>query len=643
MHSPNSLFTGNIYEGKEPYAFISYSHKDSGDVLPIVSDLNSKGLRVWYDEGIEAGSEWPEYLAEHLANSSVVVAFISGNFNDSKYCRREMHFATRLNKPIICIYIDNAKLSYGLEMELTAVQGFKKENYVSNVELVQSVVSVRVISTILVKEPEPQPVQAAPVQSPAPQPVAAVPQQIPNQQPAAVPVQAPVPQPVATVPVQTPAPQPVAAPVNKPVEKTVKKPANAKQPKPKRKFSRKALIITLSVGIPAFLISLIICIAVAAIVSVSNSISRAKNISTTTTTVAQTSSQTDSSQSINNDALKKLVNLSGTKFSGNITPNMLRGYYTNLYLNDKTIQGKTAKSLLKKQYPNMKYVERMADPRTGTAARTIATSVPYRFRCDRLINHSDVKTPNKLDLDNYDLDTDAGWQKLFDELQRFLTTKTAEQYYANYMKMYNTFFISMYFYQEDGSIASGSYNYILTIDQNVMHCTRFDIGEDNEIIDYNSEETYSIGFVDNILVIESNDKSRIELMPEDQCYFMNGNTNYFYRYGFLLNTDNAYKNISRFIINLELGSDKKSIVPTVIIEFINGGKTRDAKVTLNSGGNLTISWYAVYHPDTNTTDAEPDVVTIRLIGNYQLCIIDENDKVYDYSARTEKTYQEQIA
>lgn len=628
MHSPNSLFTGNIYEGKEPYAFISYSHKDSGDVLPIVSDLNSKGLRVWYDEGIEAGSEWPEYLAEHLANSSVVVAFISGNFNDSKYCRREMHFATRLNKPIICIYIDNAKLSYGLEMELTAVQGFKKENYVSNVELVQSVVSVRVISTILVKEPEPQPVQAAPVQSPAPQPVAVVPQQIPNQQPAAVPV-------------QTPAPQPVAAPVNKPVEKTVKKPANAKQPKPKRKFSRKALIITLSVGIPAFLISLIICIAVAAIVSVSNSRTRAKN--TTTTAEAQTSSQTDSAQSINNDALKKLLNPSGTKFSGNITPNMLRGHYTNLYLNDNTIQNKTAKSLLKKQYPNMKYVERMADPRKGTAARTIATSVPYKFRCDRLINHFGVKTPNKLDLNKYDLDTDDGWQKLFDVLQRILTTKTAEQYYANYMKMYNTFFISMDFYQEDGSIASGSYNYILTIDQNVMHCTRFDIGEDNEIIDYNSEETYSIGFVDNILVIESNDKSRIELMPEDQCYFMNGSRNYYYRSGFLLNTDNAYKNISRIMISLDLGSDKKSIVPTVIIEFINGGETRDAKVTLNSGGNLTISWYAVYHPDTNTTDAEPDVVTIRLIGNYELCIIDENDKVYDYSARTAKSYQEQIA
>ena len=27
------------------------------------------GFRIWYDEGIEAGTEWPEYIAEHLENA----------------------------------------------------------------------------------------------------------------------------------------------------------------------------------------------------------------------------------------------------------------------------------------------------------------------------------------------------------------------------------------------------------------------------------------------------------------------------------------------------------------------------------------------------------------------------------------------
>lgn len=204
--------------------------------------------------------------------------------------------------------------------------------------------------------------------------------------------------------------------------------------------------------------------------------------------------------------------------------------------------------------------------------------------------------------------------------------------------MYNTFFVTMRFYQEDGNIASGSYSYIIKIDNNVMRCSRFDIVKGNEIKNYNSEETYNIGFVDNILVIESNDKSRIELMPKKQCSFMTGATGHFYRSGFALNPDNAYKNISSIIINLELGSDKKSIVPSATIEFTNGGKTTDAKVKVNSAGNLTLSWYAVYHPDTDTTDAEPDEFNILLIGEYQICIIGADNKVYDYSARTADSY-----
>ena len=54
------------YEGREPYIFISYAHKDMAKVLPIIEGLAEKGFRIWYDAGIEAGTEWPEYIAEHL-------------------------------------------------------------------------------------------------------------------------------------------------------------------------------------------------------------------------------------------------------------------------------------------------------------------------------------------------------------------------------------------------------------------------------------------------------------------------------------------------------------------------------------------------------------------------------------------------
>ena len=46
------------YEGDKPYIFISYAHADDDAVLPIVSDMHRRGYNIWYDEGIEVGSEW---------------------------------------------------------------------------------------------------------------------------------------------------------------------------------------------------------------------------------------------------------------------------------------------------------------------------------------------------------------------------------------------------------------------------------------------------------------------------------------------------------------------------------------------------------------------------------------------------------
>ena len=78
------------YEGQEPYIFISYAHKNSDRVVPILEKLDQAGYRVWYDDGIAPGSEWPEYIAEHLNGCSVAIAFISQDSIDSPNCRREI-------------------------------------------------------------------------------------------------------------------------------------------------------------------------------------------------------------------------------------------------------------------------------------------------------------------------------------------------------------------------------------------------------------------------------------------------------------------------------------------------------------------------------------------------------------------------
>ena len=46
------------YEGHEPYIFVSYPHKDSDRIRPLIQGLQERGFRVWYDSGIEVGSEF---------------------------------------------------------------------------------------------------------------------------------------------------------------------------------------------------------------------------------------------------------------------------------------------------------------------------------------------------------------------------------------------------------------------------------------------------------------------------------------------------------------------------------------------------------------------------------------------------------
>ena len=81
------------YEGGEPYIFVSYAHKDSKRVLPVIRQLYERKYRVWYDEGINPGSEWPANIARHLMAASAVFVFVSRSFLDSENCRNEVKYA----------------------------------------------------------------------------------------------------------------------------------------------------------------------------------------------------------------------------------------------------------------------------------------------------------------------------------------------------------------------------------------------------------------------------------------------------------------------------------------------------------------------------------------------------------------------
>ena len=78
------------YEGREPYIFVSYAHKNSNMVMPIIDSLYNDKYRVWYDEGIAPGSEWPKNIEDHLKAAAAVLVFISKESLMSLNCENEI-------------------------------------------------------------------------------------------------------------------------------------------------------------------------------------------------------------------------------------------------------------------------------------------------------------------------------------------------------------------------------------------------------------------------------------------------------------------------------------------------------------------------------------------------------------------------
>ena len=98
------------FNESEPYIFISYAHRDTDRVMPLINGLRELGFRVWFDAGIEVGSEWPAFIANHLRKCSCFIALLSHNYQSSKNCCQEISYALKRNRNIIPIYLEPVEL-----------------------------------------------------------------------------------------------------------------------------------------------------------------------------------------------------------------------------------------------------------------------------------------------------------------------------------------------------------------------------------------------------------------------------------------------------------------------------------------------------------------------------------------------------
>ena len=98
------------YEGDEDYIFISYKHEDVDTVSKIICDLNERGYRIWYDEGLHGGKNFVDEIAQRIINCGVFFSFLSKNYITSDYCKNELHYAFTKGKTVVPIMLDDSEL-----------------------------------------------------------------------------------------------------------------------------------------------------------------------------------------------------------------------------------------------------------------------------------------------------------------------------------------------------------------------------------------------------------------------------------------------------------------------------------------------------------------------------------------------------
>lgn len=102
--------------------FVSYSRKNSNEVLSVVKKLQGRGFALWIDmDGIESGDAFKSVIVRAIKNSEIFLFFSSKESNESPWTVKEVNAAVHLKKYIIPIKLDDAEYNDSILFDLVGL------------------------------------------------------------------------------------------------------------------------------------------------------------------------------------------------------------------------------------------------------------------------------------------------------------------------------------------------------------------------------------------------------------------------------------------------------------------------------------------------------------------------------------------
>ena len=98
------------YRGSEPFVFVSYAHADAELAYPIISGLQERGMRIWFDDGLDVGDIWEDVIPDHVEQCAAMLCLVSTRFTDSNNCLDEIFYAREQKKELLILHLEDQAL-----------------------------------------------------------------------------------------------------------------------------------------------------------------------------------------------------------------------------------------------------------------------------------------------------------------------------------------------------------------------------------------------------------------------------------------------------------------------------------------------------------------------------------------------------
>lgn len=130
---------------EQSYIFISYAHVDKTIAMPIFKRLKIDGYVFWYDNGIDPGTEWADFIAKKVKKCKFFIALMSRNYIASSNCKDELDFSWKYlpDDRRLLIYLEDVDMPDGMDLRNGRLCTIKRYQYESEDKFYNELYSVK--------------------------------------------------------------------------------------------------------------------------------------------------------------------------------------------------------------------------------------------------------------------------------------------------------------------------------------------------------------------------------------------------------------------------------------------------------------------------------------------------------------------